>query len=276
MARCLIRRGVSVRGYDIRTDTVAALGRDGGYAARSSAEAAEHADAAIVIVLTADQAEEVVFGADGLADSLAPGTAVVCMTTMSPRRAISLAERADRSRLRWVEAPVSGGVQRASDGTLTTMVGADSTALAAVRSVLDALSRDVFHLGPVGAGSTAKMVNQMLVYCNLAATAEAITLCRKLGADLQSIYDVIRTAVGTSAVFESRVPKVIDHSYASGGSMRIALKDLGIVEDAAHELGMPLFMTAQAAQLFRATAAAGMLDADDLAVERLLEQLAGV
>lgn len=87
---------------------------------------------------------------------------------------------------------------------------------------------------------------------------------------------MIRTAVGTSTVFETRVPKLIDGSYATGGSLRIALKDLGIVEEAAREVGMPMLMTAQATQLFRATAAAGLLEGDDLAVAKVIERLAGL
>jgi L-threonate 2-dehydrogenase len=276
MARCLLRNGFSVRAYDIRADRVDAVARDGASAARSVSEAATGVDVAVLVVLTADQAEEVVFGPDGLAAKLAPGTPVVSTVTMSPGRARSLAARAAEAGLRWVEAPISGGTQRAVDGTLTTMVGGDAADLERARPVLDAFSRDVFHLGPIGAGSTAKMVNQILVYCNLAATAEAMTLCRKIGADPQAVYDVICTAMGTSAIFESRVPKLIDGSYASGGSMRIALKDLGIVEDTARELGMPMLMSGQATQLFRAAAAAGMLDADDLAVVKLVEQLAGL
>jgi 3-hydroxyisobutyrate dehydrogenase-like beta-hydroxyacid dehydrogenase len=156
------------------------------------------------------------------------------------------------------------------------MVGADPADLDAVRPFLQAFARDIFHLGPVGAGSTCKLVNQVLVYCNLAATAEAVTLSRKLGVDLQTIYDVIRTAVGTSAIFEMRVPKIIDGTYASGGSMRIALKDLGIVEETARDLGLAMPMSSQATQLFRATASAGMLEADDVSIARLLAQLAGL
>ncbi|HET6319990.1 MAG TPA: NAD(P)-dependent oxidoreductase, partial [Chloroflexota bacterium] len=266
MAQCLVRRGLTVRGYDTRHARLDELAEFGVTPTRSSAEAAEGADAAVVIVLTADQAEDAVFGDLGLARSLRPGSVVVCSSTMAPARARSLAARAGEAGLRWLDAPVSGGTVRAADGTLTTMVGADAADLELARPMLQAFSRDVFHLGPVGAGSTAKMVNQVLVFCNLAATAEAMTLCRKLGVDLQSVYDVISTAMGTSAIFESRVPKLIDGSYASGGSMRIALKDLGIVEEAARELSVPMPMTSQATQLFRAAAASGELDGDDLAV----------
>ena len=276
MARCLLRGGFLVRAYDARPQPLEAFGRDGGQACRSAAETAEGADSAIVIVLNADQVEQVVFGPGGLADALQPGAPVICMTTMAPARARAFAERAAAAGLRWLDAPVSGGTERAAEGTLTTMVGGSAEDFARARHVMDVLSRDVFHLGPAGAGSTAKMVNQILVYCNLAATVEAMTLCRKIGADPQAVYDVVRTAMGTSAIFESRVPHLIDGSYQSGGSMRIALKDLGIVEETARDLGMPLLMSAQATQLFRAAAAAGLQDADDLAVSRLVEHLAGL
>ena len=276
MAACLVRHGHAVRGFDVRPEAVQALGQVGGLASRSSAEAAENADLAVVIVLNADQVEQAVFGVDGLARSLRAGTPVVCMSTMSPGRARVLASQATERGLRWLDAPVSGGVERARDGTLTTMVGGDASDLDRVRPVLDAFSRDVFYLGPVGSGSTAKMVNQVLVFCNLAAAAEAMTLCRKLGADQQAVYDVIKTAVGTSTVFETRVPKLIDGSYSTGGSLRIALKDLGIVEEAARDVGMPMLMTAQATQLFRATAAAGLLEGDDLEVAHVIERLAGL
>jgi 3-hydroxyisobutyrate dehydrogenase len=276
MAACLVRQSVRVRGFDLRPDAVEALVRAGGQGCTSSAEAAEGAEAAVVIVLNADQVQDAVFGERGLAQRLAPSSPVVCMSTMSPGRARALADQAARRGLRWIDAPVSGGVQRAAEGSLTVMVGAEPADLDQVRPILAAFARDVFHLGPIGAGSTAKMVNQVLVFCNLAAVAEAMTLCRKLGVDLQAVYDVIRTAVGTSAIFEMRVPKLIDGTFQSGGSMRIALKDLGIVEDTARELGLPMPMTAQATQLFRATAAMGMLDHDDLAIARLFARLAGL
>jgi L-threonate 2-dehydrogenase len=276
MARCLVRNEFTVRGYDIRSEPLAQLGIDGGQPCASAARAGEGAQVAIVIVLTADQAEQAIFGEHGLGETLAPGCVVVCMSTMSPARTRQLGARAAAAGLAWLDAPVSGGTVRAGEGTLTTMVGADLVDLDRARPVLEGFSRHIFHLGPVGAGSTAKMVNQILVYCNLVATVEAMTLCRKAGADPQAVYDVIRTAMGTSAVFESRVPSLIDGSYVSGGSLRIALKDLGIIEDTARELSLPMLMSAQATQLFRATAAAGMLDQDDLAVAHVMERLAGL
>jgi L-threonate 2-dehydrogenase len=277
MARCLVRQGFLIRAYDVRSAPVQALASDvGAIACASPAEAGAGADAAVVIVLTADQAEEAVFGPEGLASGLPEGAPVVCSTTMSPVRARALAEKAAQHGLRWLDAPVSGGAERAAEGTLTTMVGTDPATLELAQPILKTFSRDVFHLGPIGAGSTAKMVNQVLVYCHLAAAVEAMTLCRKLGADSQAVYDVIRTAMGTSAIFESRVPRLIDGSLQTGGSLRIALKDLGIVEETARELGVPMLMTTQATQLVRAAAAAGYADKDDLAIAHVVEQLAGL
>ncbi len=276
MARCLVRAGFQVRGVDVRPAATEQLVRDGGVACRSAAEAGAGADVAAVIVLNAEQVDEVVFGADGLAQSLERGSLVVCMSTMSPARSRALAARAAEAGLGWLDAPVSGGVVRAAEGSLTVMVGGEATDLERSRAVLDAFAQHVFHLGPVGTGSTAKMVNQILVYCNLASTVEAMTLCRKAGADPRAVYDVIKTAMGASAIFESRVPNMLDGTYQSGGSLRIALKDLGIVEETARELGMPLMMSSQATQLFRATAAMRSIETDDLEIARLMEQLAGI
>ena len=170
MARCLLRRGFKVRGFDVRGEAVDRLAGDGGHASRSSADAGQGASAAVVVVLSADQMESVVFGTDGLAKSLPNGTPVISMSTMSPARARDLASRAAEAGLRWLDAPVSGGTQRAADGTLTTMVGAEPADLDLdlARPLLDAMCRDVFHLGPVGAGSTAKIATARTSAADLA------------------------------------------------------------------------------------------------------------
>jgi putative dehydrogenase len=276
VAGCLAAAGFGVRGYDIRPAALQHVRNAGGVVAASAADAGTGADVALLLVLNADQVEEVVFGPDGLASVLAPQTVIISATTMSPARARALAARAEAAGLAWLDAPVSGGTRRAAEGTLTSIVGGTAADLERTRAILQAYSRDVFHLGQVGSGSAAKMINQILVYNHLAAAVEAMTMCRKLGADGQAVYDVICTSMGTSAIFESRVPNLLDGTYQSGGSLRIALKDLGIVEEVARELALPMPMTAQATQLFRATASAAGLDQDDLGVARLMARLGGL
>jgi L-threonate 2-dehydrogenase len=276
MTRCLLRAGFAVRGYDIRPEALEPLRADGLVVTSSSADAGTGADVALVVVLNADQVDEAVFGENGLSQALARDAVVISATTLSAARARSLGAQAAESGLRWLDAPISGGTVRAADGTLTSMIGGAAADLERARNVLAAYSRDIFHLGPLGAGSTAKMVNQILVYCNLVATVEAMTLCRKLGVDGQAVYEVICTSMGASTVFQTRVPRMLDGSYQSGGSLRIALKDLGIIEDTAREVGVPMFMASEAYQLFRATAAAGLVEQDDLAIAQLIGRLAGL
>jgi putative dehydrogenase len=276
VGRCLLEKGFAVRGFDVRSSPLTSLGEAGAVVCGSPAEAADGADAVVLLVLNTDQVADVVFGERGLHESLATGAPIVCAVTMAAARAKALAEQAQQAGYRWLDAPVSGGTVRARDGTLTSMVGASEEDLNLARPILEAYSKDIFHLGPVGAGSTAKMVNQVLVYCHLVATAEAMTLCRKLGVDGQAVYDVICTAMGASAIFASRVPRILDGTYESGGSLRIALKDLAIVEETARGENIPMPMSALALQLFRATAASGGIDQDDLVIARLYEQLAGL
>src|ERR1700716_1437456 len=120
MARSLVRNELTVRGYDIRSEPLERLAVDGGQAGRSAADAATGAQVAVVIVLTADQAEQAIFGEHGLAETLARGSVVVCMSTMSPARTRQLGARAAASGLAWLDAPVRGGTVRASGGKLTT------------------------------------------------------------------------------------------------------------------------------------------------------------
>lgn len=276
MALNLARKGFQVRGYDVRSERTEELREWGGYAATSPADAGAGARAAVIMVLTADQAEEVAFGPNGLVQSLPRGAPLVCMSTMSPSRARQLAERAAQAGLRYLDAPVSGGSHRAESGTLTAMVGGADEDLEAVRDVLQGFCQHIFHLGPVGSGSTAKMVNQILVFTGLAAIGEAMAICARSGADQRAVYEVVRTSMGTSAVFEAWGPAILDGSFQSHSTFRIALKDLGIVEEAARELGIPQFMAATATQLFRAAASAGSLDDDQASVARLSARLSGL
>jgi len=272
----LVAAGFTVRGYDVRADLEPTLVSGGGRFCTSAAEAAEGAEFAALMVLNADEAEQAAFGAQGLSTALASGAVVLCLSTVSPTQARRLAERAQAGGLRWLDAPVSGTPERAAAGALTLMVGGETTDLADVRGLLDAIAERVFHVGPVGAGSTVKMANQAMGFANLVAASEVMALVRKAGVDPQVVYDVVRTSLGSSAVFEARWPRVLDRSFHSGAALRLVLKDLQIVEEAARALDVPLFTIAHAAQFYRAAAASSPAEADHLEVARLAERLSGL
>jgi 3-hydroxyisobutyrate dehydrogenase len=272
-----VRRGVPTWGLDTRPEPVAALVQAGGHAAGSLAELAAHCDVVQVLVVTAAQTEQVLFGEGGLAEHLRRGAVLVCSATVDPtlppRWEARLAERG----LWLIDAPVSGGPKKAAAGEMTMMAAGRDEAFAAAGALLDAVAGKVYRLGErVGVGSTMKMVNQHLAGVHIAAACEAMALGLRAGADPRALYEVICNSAGSSWMFQNRVPHILDGDYTPLSAVNIFIKDLGIVLDAARALAFPLPLAATAHQLYLATAAAGHGAEDDSAVIKFYAALAGL
>ncbi|WP_329275249.1 NAD(P)-dependent oxidoreductase [Streptomyces sp. NBC_01451] len=169
-------------------------GTDGVTFAATPAELGAAVDAVGICVFDAAGVEEVVFGPDGLAGAMEPGSVVLVHSTLSPAQIRSIAERATPYGLRVLDAPVSGGSPRALAGELTIMVGGDTEALADVSDLLSALSRHVVHLGGVGAGSYAKLVNNTLFAAQIALADDAMRAGEALGIDPAGLADILTTS----------------------------------------------------------------------------------
>ncbi|MDX2544703.1 NAD(P)-dependent oxidoreductase [Streptomyces sp. WI04-05B] len=167
---------------------------DGVTFAATPAELGAAVDAVGICVFDAAGVEEVLFGPDGLAGALRAGSVVLVHSTLSPAQIRRIAERAEPYGLRILDAPVSGGQDRALAGELTIMVGGDAEALADVSGLLSALSRHVVHLGGVGAGSYAKLVNNTLFAAQIALTDDAMRAGETLGIDLAGLADILTTS----------------------------------------------------------------------------------
>jgi 3-hydroxyisobutyrate dehydrogenase len=272
-----VRRGVPTWGLDTRPEPVAALVQAGGHAAGSLAELAAHCDVVQVLVVTAAQTEQVLFGEGGLAEHLRRGAVLVCSATVDPtlppRWEARLAERG----LWLIDGPVSGGPKKAAAGEMTMMAAGRDEAFAAAGTLLDAVAGKVYRLGErVGVGSTVKMVNQHLAGVHIAAACEAMALGLRAGADPRALYEVICNSAGSSWMFQNRVPHILDGDYTPLSAVNIFIKDLGIVLDAARALAFPLPLAATAHQLYLATAAAGHGAEDDSAVIKFYAALAGL
>lgn len=277
MARNLVKAGYAVRGYDVRADAVRQLAADGGTAAATPAEAARGAELLVVVVFTAAQAEQVLFGDDGAISTLADGATVLMDTTMSPAQARALEARLAQSGHALLDAPVTGGVGGADAGTLTFIVSGEPGALAAARPAMEVMGGKIAVCGEqAGAGSTVKMINQMMCGILVAATAEGIALAAKSGADPKIVYDVIKDGAARSFVWEDRVPDILARDYAPKGVVEIFTKDLGIALDGARDVNFPAPLTAAAMQQFLAAAAMGHLRDSDAAVVKVYEALAGI
>lgn len=271
------RRGFVTWGTDPRPEARARFAAEGGRATASLPELAAACDVVVVLVVNAAQTEAVLFGDDGLAAHLRPGSVVVASATVDPALPPQWEARLAERGLHLIDGPVSGGAKKAADGQMTVMASGRPEAFAAAGAALDAIAGKVYRLGDqAGPGSTVKMVNQLLAGVHIATACEAMALGIRAGADPHQLYEVICNSAGNSWMFQNRMQHVLDGDYTPLSAVHIFIKDLGIVLDAARALKFPLPLAAQAHQLYLATAAAGHGDEDDSAVIKHYAALAGL
>jgi putative dehydrogenase len=277
VARTLVKKGFDVHAFDVRPEVTRAFAKEGGIAARSPAEVGRNASVVIILVVNADQTNEVLFGKDGAVGTLAKGSVVVASSTVAPEFAIDLGKRLQAKGLLLIDAPVSGGAGRAAKGELSIMGSGSKAAFKKASAVLKAIAIKVYELGDdAGTGSKVKMINQLLAGVHIAAAAEAIALGIRTGADPKVIYEVISNSAGSSWMFQNRVPHVLEGDYTPLSAVNIFVKDLGIVLDSAKKMAFPLPLTAAAHQQFLGAAGAGLGYEDDIAVIKVYQKLSGI
>ena len=273
----LLRKGHAASGCDLSAPAREQFARAGGRAVERPADLPDGLGAVIVLVVNAAQAEDVLFGPQGCIPRLAPDAVVLCSTTVAPEAARRLGARLAERGIAMLDAPVSGGAAGAREGRMTVMASGPEAAFARAQPVLDAIAGKVWRLGEAhGAGSTVKMVNQLLAGVHIAAAAEAMALGIRAGADPQTLFDVITTSAGNSWMFQNRVPHILAGDDTPRSAVNIFVKDLGIVLDQARALTFPLPLAATAHQLFLAASAAGHGGRDDAFVIRVWQALTGI
>jgi 3-hydroxyisobutyrate dehydrogenase len=198
------------------------------------------------------------------------------MSTIDPFVARRLHDTLASGGVCMLDAPVSGGTERAASGELSIIAGGTKDAFEACRDLFEAMGKNLFHVGGIGQGLALKLVNNMLVQVNTVAVAEALVLGVKAGLDPQTIYDVVRVSTGTSFAFETRVPRILARDFAPGGTVDISYKDQELETAFAKQLGMPLLLANVSQQVYQMARAAGLNKEDGSAIIKVLEQLAGV
>jgi len=267
VAQSLLRKGFEVHACDVRADAVQKIVDAGGHRADSPAGLGKLVDALIILVVNADQTEAVLFGENGAAASLAPGSVVIASATVSPEYARGLGKRLADMGLLMIDGPVSGGAAKAATGEMTVMAAGSPEAFAKCAGVLDAIAGKVYRLGDEpGPGSVTKMVNQLLAGVHIAAAGEAMALAIRAGANPDQVYEVICNSAGGSWMFQNRVPHILAGDYTPLSAVNIFVKDLGIVLDYAKKSIFPLPLSATAHQMFMQASAAGHGAEDDSAV----------
>ena len=276
MAGTLIGEGHDVAGFDISKAALDWLAGKGGAPAASAASASRGAEAAVVMVVNAQQAESVIFGPGGVAEGLAPGSLILSSVTMPADAAEALGARAEEAGFLFLDAPVSGGTVGAESGSLTFMAAGSDAAWDAAQPLLAAMGKNIYRLGDrPGPGSTMKMVHQLAAGCNLAVAAEVMSFGAHLGLDPAQVLEVLNVSAGGSWMIANRGPRMLTEGREASSAVDIFVKDLGIVLDAARAARFPVPVSSAALQVFLGASGAGFGKHDDSQATRFYEHLGG-
>ncbi|GGN33892.1 NAD(P)-dependent oxidoreductase [Streptomyces fuscichromogenes] len=236
MARRLVDAGHEVLGHDTRPENVTGCGAT---PAASVADLTRRCDVVLLSLPESKVVEAVVLGEEGVLAGTRQGQVVVDLSTSAPASTARLHDELAQRGATLLDAGISGGAAAAEKGTLTLMVGGDTATLDRVRPLLDAFSVNVFHCGAVGAGHTAKLLNNFLNAIALSATAEVMVAGRKAGLDLQVLLDVLNTSSGVNFATQNRFPKIIHGDYLKGGlTNALMMKDVLAYVDLVTGLGV--------------------------------------
>lgn len=262
----LAQTGNQVSVFDLDAEKVAELVAVGAIAAPSAADAAAASDYVITSLNAPHIVDIAVFGTGGVAEGAKPGTLIIDMSSIDPEATKDLAAKAAEKGLRWVDSPLSGGAPKALTGELTLMAGGDAKDVADAHNVLTHVATNYTHMGPVGAGQTTKLINQVLCGLNFLAVAEATKLALDAGVDAAKIPTALKGGRADSAILQEYMPRYVSKDYRRTGRIDNMVKDLNGAQDLARRTHTPMPMTAVCAEVHRLLTAAGLGGEDQAAL----------
>jgi len=278
MAANLLKRGHTVVGYDVAAEALRAATALGVEPAASAAEAARGAELVVTMLPSSPHVEVAYLGARGILDGVAPGRLCIDMSTIDPSVSRRVAEAAKARGARFVDAPVSGGVPRAEEGTLAIMVGGEPRDVEEARPVLACMGANVIHVGAVGSGEVAKICNNLVAGVATVALSEAFRIAEGFGVDPGTLTEVIAKSSGATFIMEHMHPvpgqvakAPASREYAPGFMTDLMAKDLGLAVSAARDLRVPVFAAPAAQQVLRLASSHGLGRKDFTVVYQFLK-----
>lgn len=277
MGRPMVTRltslGYTVAAYDIVAERISAAVAAGARGAASAADACRDADVVLLNLPTTDAVETAVFGGNGAASALKPPQLVVDFSTVAVDRGRAFAARlASQSGCGWIDAPVSGGPPAAASGSLTVMAGGAAEDIARIAPLMADVAARFTHMGPVGSGLVAKMINQLIVGCTHAVLAEALLLAEAAGIDATRIPGCLAGGYADGPLLQKLYPRMAARDFAPQGYARQLLKDLEMVNALAGALKAPVPMMGEALSLYRMLIHRGHAELDTGAVFKLYQR----
>ena len=220
--------------------------------------------------------KEAIMGNDGVLEGAKEKLIIVDTSSIAPLAAQECYAAAKQKGVSYVDAPVSGGEPKAIEGTLAIMVGGDEDAFNAVKDILLIVGASAVHCGDSGSGNTTKLANQIIVALNIAAVGEAFVLAKKAGVDPQKVFDAIKGGLAGSTVMNAKVPLALEGNFKPGFRIELHIKDLQNALDTAHEVGVPVPLSAGVMEIMQALKVDGKAKDDHGGIIQYYEKLAGV
>jgi len=276
MALNLIKGGHRLWAYARRPEALLPLTAAGAIACTTAMEVAAHADIIFTIVSDTPDVEAVIFGEQGVVKNARPGTVIVDMSTISPTATKVFAERLDKLGLDMLDAPVSGGETGAINATLSIMVGGKANVFERVKPLFECMGKNIVHIGGNGAGQVAKACNQIVVAVTIEAVAEALTFARKNGADPAKVREALMGGFAGSKIMEVHGKRMLDNDFKPGFKVGLHQKDMRIVMETAHQLGVALPAAALVTQHLNALMGTGDTDLDSAAIVKVIARMSGM
>jgi 3-hydroxyisobutyrate dehydrogenase len=275
MAMNLLKTGYPVTVYNRTVSKAEKIAAKGAQKEGSPKEVAAASHVIITIVSDTPDLEEVVLGKNGVIHGIRPDSVLIDMSTISPSATRKIAEKLKEKKCHMLDAPVSGGEQGAIDGTLSIMVGGDAAIFERCRPVLEAMGKNIIHVGSNGMGQTVKLMNQILVAGTLNAVVEALVFGMKNCVDLEKAIDAVKGGAAGSWQLSNLAPRIIRRDFRPGFKVGLMKKDLKLVMEAAESSGTPLPVTGLVYQMFSDLQAAAGGESGTQALAKVLERLAG-
>jgi len=276
IARNILKAGFPVVVHNRSRPAMDELVAEGAIHASSPAVVAAQADVVFTNLPDTPDVEKVVFGEKGIIEGAHIGLIFVDNSTIKPASARIIAEKLKTKGVFALDAPVSGGDIGARDGTLTIMVGGDSSALEKVMPIFLAMGKTVTHVGDTGAGQVAKAANQIMVAAQMVAMGELLVFSKKAGVDPRKVVDAIKGGAAQCWSLDVKPPRLFDGNRNPGFKARMQLKDLKIILETAQEYDIPISGAIANTKLFQQMIDSGMGELDNSAVVGVIEKLAGV
>jgi 3-hydroxyisobutyrate dehydrogenase-like beta-hydroxyacid dehydrogenase len=273
MAKNVLKAGHRLRVYNRTASKAEEFRGLGASIASSPREAAAGADSVVTIVSDPPALSAVLEGADGAFAGGRPGMLVIDMSTVDPATSQAMAAKAQALGLRYLEAPVTGGVGAAEQGSLTIMAGGTPEDFAVARPLLETMGKKVLHVGPMGHGSVLKLATNLVAACIVSAMNEGLVLATKAGLDPVMVSEVLAER---SPLIGRTAPRILAGQFAANFPLRLSHKDTQLALATGRQLAVPMFTTGTVAQLQTAALAKGMGELDQTATIQVLEEMAGV